>query len=178
MSLTDLEAHVLAYYVDGAANTLDISGRFYPHGELVMIIADKIQVATRKFGRKANAGSRAAAAAFVDHMIERGAWSTKTNDFGGTMHQFQGDAYKAALKALQESDPAVADLRTAADPAGHDRRRAGVRVRLFGRRRRSIDPWIDQVQPEPRDCCLTVALVASAILSGKRGRSAIWVSAR
>jgi hypothetical protein len=48
-TLTPIEAHVLAYYLQGGATTLDISGRWYPHGELVMIIADKMQVATRKF---------------------------------------------------------------------------------------------------------------------------------
>jgi hypothetical protein len=107
-TLTPTEAHVLAYYAQGAATTLDITGRFYPHGELVMIIADKMQVATRKFGRKAGAACRGAATAFVDHMIAAGAWSTKQNDFGGTMHQFQGDVYKSALKALQANDPIIA----------------------------------------------------------------------
>ncbi len=108
--LTPLEAHVMAYYLSDAANTLDISGRFYPHGELVMIIADKMQVATRKFGRKAGAATRGAATAFVDHMIAEGAWTTKQNDFGGTMHQFQGEAYRAALKAMQASDPVLASV--------------------------------------------------------------------
>lgn len=108
--LTPLEAHVQAYYLSNAANTLDISGRFYPHGELVMIIADKMQVATRKFGRKAGAATRGAATAFVDHMIAAGAWTTKKNDFGGTMHQFQGEAYRAALKAMQASDPVLASV--------------------------------------------------------------------
>ncbi len=108
LSLTPLEAHLLAYYVQGVASTLDISGRWYPHGELIMIIADKMQVATRKFGRKAGNATRGAAAAFVDHMIAAGAWSTKHNDFGGTMHQFQGDIYRATLKAMQAADPIIA----------------------------------------------------------------------
>jgi hypothetical protein len=108
--LTAIEAHVLAYYLQGAATTLDISGRFYPHGELVMIIADKMQVATRKFGRKAGAATRAAATFFVDHMIAAGAWTTKQNDFGGTMHQFQGDVYKRALKVMQESNAVLASV--------------------------------------------------------------------
>jgi hypothetical protein len=108
--LTAIEAHVLAYYVQGAATTLDISGRFYPHGELVMIIADKMQVATRKFGRKAGAATRAAATAFVDHTIAAGAWTTKQNDFGGTMHQFQGDVYKRALMVMQESNAVLASV--------------------------------------------------------------------
>ncbi len=108
--LPPLEAHVLAYYIQGVANTLDISGRFYPHGELVLIIADKMQVATRKFGRKAGNATRGAATAFVDQMIAAGAWNTKKNDFGGTMHQFQGDVYRATLKAMQASDPIIASV--------------------------------------------------------------------
>jgi hypothetical protein len=107
-ALSPLEAHVLAYYVQGTATTLDITGRFYPHGELVMIITDKMQVATRKFGRKAGAATRAAATAFVDQMIAAGAWSTKTNDFGGTMHQFQGGVYRPTLKEMQANDPVIA----------------------------------------------------------------------
>ncbi len=75
-----------------------------------MIIADKMQVATRKFGRKAGAATRGAALAFVDHMIAAGAWTTKQNDFGGTMHQFQGDVYKQALKAMLESDGVLASI--------------------------------------------------------------------
>jgi hypothetical protein len=109
-TLTPIEAHVLAYYLQGTATTLDISGRWFPHGELVMIIADKMQVATRKFGRKAGAATRNAATAFVDQMIAAGAWSTKQNDFGGSMHQFQGDVYKGALKAMQDSNAILASV--------------------------------------------------------------------
>jgi hypothetical protein len=108
--LSPIEAHVLAYFAQGTATTLDISGRWFPHGELVMIIADKMQVATRKFGRKAGAATRGAATAFVDQMIAAGAWSTKQNDFGGSMHQFQGDVYKGALKAMQDSNAILASV--------------------------------------------------------------------
>jgi hypothetical protein len=108
--LTPIEAYVLAYFAQGTATTLDISGRWFPHGELVMIIADKMQVATRKFGRKAGAATRGAATAFVDQMIAAGAWSTKQNDFGGSMHQFQGDVYKGALKAMQDSNAILASV--------------------------------------------------------------------
>ncbi len=67
----------------------------------------KIQVATRKFGRKATAKANSVAAALLDRLIAAGAYSTKTNDFGGSMHQFQADAYKAFLKQEQESDPII-----------------------------------------------------------------------
>ena len=105
--MNELEHHVFAYYVQSAANDLNIAGRFYPRSELVFIIADKIQVATRKFGRKVASQDKAAAIAFLDHMIDKGAFSTKQNDFGGTMHQFQTATYKQALRDLQESDPIV-----------------------------------------------------------------------
>src|SRR5690606_7803129 len=69
MNLTDLEHHVLAYYVAGHANELNVATRWYPYGELVLIIEDKITVAVRKFGPKARGKAKPAAKAFVDHMI-------------------------------------------------------------------------------------------------------------
>ena len=37
-------------------------------------------------------------------MIEKGAWSTRTNDFGGTLHAFQSGAYKPALEKIAGFD--------------------------------------------------------------------------
>lgn len=119
--MNELEHHVFAYYVQGAANDLNIAGRFYPRSELVFIVADKIQVATRKFGRKVASQDKAAATAFLDHMIEKGAFSTKQNDFGGTMHQFQTPAYKQELKALQENDPIVRQAKEGGEGFWQDR---------------------------------------------------------
>jgi hypothetical protein len=113
--LTPLEAHLLAFYAQGAARDFTAAPRFYPHGELVLIVEDKIQVAARRFGRKAVSGAKPVASAFVDHMIAAGAWSTKANDFGGTMHQFQDAAYKAALAGIAAADPIIAAA-TTADP--------------------------------------------------------------
>lgn len=105
--LTPLESHVFAYYVQGAANDLNIAGRFYPYGELILVIEDKIQVATRKFGFKVSSKGKSVATAFLDHMIGAHAFSSKTNDFGGTMHQFQGDVYCKELKELQSSNALI-----------------------------------------------------------------------
>lgn len=116
MSLNELEQHVCAYYVQGAANDLNIAGRFYPYSELVFIIADKIEVATRPFGRKVRSQNKGPATAFLDHMIAKGAFTTTKNDFGGTMHQFQPPTYKQALRELQESDPILQE----AGAAGED----------------------------------------------------------
>jgi len=113
--MNDLQHHVLAYYLAGHGNELSITDRWYPRGELVMIIDDKIGVAVRKFGRKARAATKAAAEAFVERLINEGAWSTKQNDYGGTMHQFHNDLYRKSLKAWQESDPVIAKARAGGD---------------------------------------------------------------
>ncbi len=107
MSLTDLQAHVLAYYTSGHGKELSITTRWYPHAELIMIIDDKIGVAVRKFGRKAARETRAAATEFVDTLIAQGAWSTQANDFGGNMHQFQADKFGGLLAAFNASSPIV-----------------------------------------------------------------------
>ena len=97
----------MSYYIATAANDVVIAGRFFPRGELNLIIEDKVMIATRKFGRKVSGQARGAAVAFLDAMIESGGWSTKQSDFGGSMHQFQPDAYRKTLKALQADDPVV-----------------------------------------------------------------------
>jgi hypothetical protein len=107
MSLTDLEEHVYAYYVAGDAAQFSAAPRFYPYGELTLIIADKVQVAARKFGRQAASKANAVAAVLLDRLIAAGAYSTKQNDFGGSMHQFQGDAYKQFLRNEQASNPII-----------------------------------------------------------------------
>ena len=107
MSLTELEQHIYAYYVAGDAAQFSAAPRFYPYGELILIIEDKIQVATRKFGSRATSKAKTVANALLDQLIEAGAYSTKQGEFGGTMHQFQGDAYRAFLKEQQESNPII-----------------------------------------------------------------------
>ncbi len=119
MSLSELEQHVYAYYLSGDAAQFTAAPRFYPHGELVLVIADKIQVATRKFGRQATSKANSVAAVWLDELIAAGAYSTKQNDFGGTMHQFQGDVYRTFLKEKQDTDPLI--VKAGGDPEYWDR---------------------------------------------------------
>jgi hypothetical protein len=107
MNLSELEQHIFACYVAGAAGDLNMVGRFWPYGELVMIIEDKIQFATREFGFKVTSRAKSVATAFLDQMIAGEAFSTKQNDFGGTMHQFQVDNYRRLLKQMRETNPIV-----------------------------------------------------------------------
>ena len=100
-------------YVAGDAAQFSAAPRYYPRGELGLIFADKIQVATRKFGRQVASKAGNVASALVDKLIESGAYSSKTNDFGGTMHQFQEGAYKQFLKDEQAADPIIAKANAA-----------------------------------------------------------------
>ncbi len=104
MSLTPLEQASLSYFVAGPAGDLVIATRWYPYGELILIIEDKFAVATRKFGLKAKGTAKVAGTAFLDAMIAAGAWETKQNDFGGAMHQFQMDVYRKALAEMRAED--------------------------------------------------------------------------
>ena len=113
MNLTELEQHVYAYYVATDAAQFSAAPRFYPYGELTLIFADKVQVATRKFGRPVHSKAKTAATALVDKLIKSGAYSTKQNEFGGSMHQFQEPAYKAFLKAEQDADPIIQQAKAA-----------------------------------------------------------------
>jgi hypothetical protein len=113
MSLSDLEQTIQAYFLAGPANDINIAGRWYPYKEVLLIIDDKYQQAVRKFGMKARKATMPAAKAFVDHMIDKGGWATKQNDFGGTMHQLQLDAFRSELKAMQEADPIVQESKGA-----------------------------------------------------------------
>jgi len=108
MSDSALADHMVAYYVAGPANDLNIATRWYPYGELVLIIEDKFSVATRKFGPKVRGQSKVAGQAFLDALISKGAWETKSNDFGGQMHQFQADKFRAEIAERQATDPLIA----------------------------------------------------------------------
>jgi hypothetical protein len=105
--LSDLQQAVLAYFLAGPANDINIAGRWYPKSEVILIIDDKFQQAVRKFGSKARAATKPAATAFVEHMIEKGGWASKENDFGGTMQQWQMDGFRKELKELQAANPIV-----------------------------------------------------------------------
>jgi hypothetical protein len=107
VSQSDLDQAVIAYFVAGPANDVNIAGRFFPYSDLLLILEDKFQIATRKFGMKVKTRSKVAATVFVDAMIAKGGWSSKPNDFGGNMHQFQPDVFRAALKEMQANDPIV-----------------------------------------------------------------------
>lgn len=104
MSLSQLDRYVLSYFIAHAAQTLNIDGRFYPFGDLVMSIRSKIQLNTAKFGKPVSSRADTVAKYFVNLLIERGALSVVKQEIGNDMHQFQQQAYKDMLQAFRESD--------------------------------------------------------------------------
>jgi hypothetical protein len=116
MSLTDLQEKALAYYLADQAAQLNMVGRWWPTHDLISIIADKVEQAVRPFGTAARAASKPAAEAYVDQLIASGAYVSQAGKFGGTMHQFQPDVYKAELAKLQAENPIVRE----AEAAGPD----------------------------------------------------------
>ena len=108
MELTERDELILAYYLDSDAQNLKMVTRFWPYGELVLIIDDKIQVVTRKFRMRGRTACSNAAHAFQDIMIERGGFSTVKNEYGGTMHQYQADKYRQIVQELRETNPIIA----------------------------------------------------------------------
>jgi hypothetical protein len=107
MSLSELENHALAYFVAEHAETFKPADRFFPYGDLVLVWEDKINVATRKFGTRVRMKAKAAATAYLDMLIEKGGYSAKNNDFGGTMHAFKLDEVRRILRELKDSDPII-----------------------------------------------------------------------
>jgi hypothetical protein len=105
--MNELESHALAYFVAEYAETFKPADRFFPYGDLVLVWEDKINVATRKFGTRVRMKAKPAATAYLDMLIEKGGYTTKANDFGGTMHAFQLDEVRRILKELKESDPII-----------------------------------------------------------------------
>ena len=105
--MNDLEHLVYAFYVAGPAADWNMVGRFWPRPEIGRILEDRMKVAVRRFGQKAVDASAAPSTAFAEQVIEQGGFSTQTQKFGGTMHQFQMDTYPKVLAALQAADPVI-----------------------------------------------------------------------
>ena len=107
--ITPLESHVLAYWLTHGASDFAMVGRWWPRGELTMMVSDKIRQAVRSFGAAAQGAASAVGEAYLGHMIEHGGFANKDQKFGGTMHQYQADGYRAALAALQADNAILKD---------------------------------------------------------------------
>ncbi len=112
--LTPLQAQVLAYYLGHSAKEFSMTGRWFPFSELEFILADKITVDVRQFGKAAQEAAKPVAKVYLEHMIANGGFENKAQKFGGTMHQFETEGFRAALTALQAGDAVLAAAKAGA----------------------------------------------------------------
>ena len=106
--MNDLQSHVLAYYLAHSAKDFAMVGRWFSYGELELILADKVKVDVRAFGKAAQDVAKGVAKFYLDHMIAEGGFASKDQKFGGTMHQYDADKFRAALDGLKAADPVLA----------------------------------------------------------------------
>ena len=113
MTFNELESTAFAYFLVSQGPSVNVAGRWFPRMDFIHIFEDKVQIACRKFGRRVVGTGTKIANEFVDLMIEKGALTVKKDDFGGTLHQFQLDPYRALIQELTAADPIVAKAQAA-----------------------------------------------------------------
>jgi hypothetical protein len=105
--LTPLEDHILAYYLFNGADALNMDPRWWPPIELSSIIEDKVRFAVSRFDVNSRVAVDNVARAFLETLIERGAFSTSESNYG-PMYQFQRPAFRAWLTEAREANPIIA----------------------------------------------------------------------
>jgi hypothetical protein len=107
LQLSALEQHIFAFYVAHGAQDLNMTPRFWPYGELVLIVEDKIRLAVRQFGITSSLHCRPVATAFLDLLIEREAFSTVTGSLGDRMHRYQPENFRNSINELLATNPII-----------------------------------------------------------------------
>lgn len=115
MNLNPLEQHIFAFFLVKEADQVNIAGRFFPRKDFISTFEDKMRISLRKFGRGVSGNAQPVAEQFVDLLLEKGALSTQTDKFGGVMHQFQAEPYRAVISDLRNADPVVAKAQASGD---------------------------------------------------------------
>ncbi len=115
MNLSKLEEAILAYYLSHGAAKLDVVGRWYPFGELVLTMKTLFEPDVRPFGFKVAMATQKPSEAFLTQMVGRGAFATKENEFGGSMHQFLPDVYRTELKTVQAENALIQEASAAGE---------------------------------------------------------------
>jgi hypothetical protein len=111
VNLKPLEAHLLAHFLTHGAKDVQFAGRWFPRHEFIAIFGDRMGIAARAFGPQVVAAKVGVAEPLVDYLLESEALITKTDKFGGVMHQFQNDVYRQVVSALTAADPILTQAR-------------------------------------------------------------------
>lgn len=108
MNLPPLEAHLFAFFLTHGAKDVQFAGRWFPRHDFIAIFGDRMGIAARQFGPKVVAAKAGVAEPLVDYLLANEALITRTDKFGGVMHQFQNDVYRKVLGELTAADAVLA----------------------------------------------------------------------
>jgi hypothetical protein len=115
MKLTELQEHVIAYYLLKGALDLNMDPRWWPPIELSSIIADKVRFAVSRFDLANRAAVDGASQEWLNFLIARGAFLTADSEYG-PMYQFQKTAYQNCVAEARTSSATVARAGATAEP--------------------------------------------------------------
>ena len=119
MNLSNLEEHILAYFLLFDAKNVSIDGRFFLRDEFVRIFERQIFFTILRFGDDIAGRSRHVANALVDHLIESKALSTVQGESSRTSHQLDSVLYKSTLANLIATNSLVTKYKEL-DPGSWD----------------------------------------------------------
>jgi hypothetical protein len=105
MNLNDNEQLVLAYFLAEDAPKMYVDARFFLYEDFVRMFDDRIFYKIQELPNGPTTRHKNLATQIVDLMIEREALTTRKDKFGGVMHQFQPDAYRALVAELTDKSP-------------------------------------------------------------------------
>lgn len=116
MQLSELDEHILAYFIAKNAGELQMDPRWWPSIELSSIVEDKVRFAVSRFWLVGRPPVEAAARVLLDTLVARGAFAKKDGEYG-PMFQFQRDPYRAWLAEAREINPIVTHMADADEDA-------------------------------------------------------------
>lgn len=102
--MTELEEHVLAYFLSTEALHISIDGRFYRREEFVKVFEDRIFYATQRLGPRASGRHSKIIESLMDTLIEAKGLSTSHDRLSGTYHQMDDSKYRAVIRNLIQSN--------------------------------------------------------------------------
>ncbi len=115
MKLTELQEHVIAYYLLKGALDLNMDPRWWPPIELSSIISDKVRFSVSRFDLANRAAVDEASQEWLNFLIERGAFLKADSEYG-PMYQFQKAVYQGCVARARTASPAVARAAATAEP--------------------------------------------------------------
>lgn len=102
--MTELEEHVLAYFLSTEAPNISVDGRFYRRAEFVNVFEDRIFYATQRLGPAVSGRHSKIANSLIDVLIQAHALATTHDSLSGTYHQMDDAKYRATIRNLIQSN--------------------------------------------------------------------------